>query len=344
MQKEIIRNDDLLDEKGHLKEKGYAKSLLLSYSRKAIKACPFRIKEWDYYLVYNRSCGIALTIADNSYMGMISATILDFTKPKEVTNSVMTFMPMGKFKMPSSSAFGNTIFKNKNVHMEFTHEVDGNRKLFLQWKEFADGDDLNVNIFLNKEPRESMVIATPFKRKKQFYYNQKIVGFRCDGYATWGDIEGDFTEENSVGILDWGRGVWPYKNTWYWSAAAGEVDGQEFGFNLGYGFGDTSNATENVLFYDGLVHKLEDVHFEIQKDDEGNEIYTRPWIITSSDHRVNLKFYPIIDRHSNASAVVVSSNQHQVFGKFTGNVVLDNGSMLEIHDFMGFAEKVVNKW
>ena len=59
---------------------------------------------------------------------------------------------------------------------------------------------------------------------------------------------------------------------------------------------------------------------------------------------MNLKFYPVIDRHSNAKAVVVSSNQHQVFGKFTGTVLLDNGTPVEIHDFMGFAEKVVNKW
>ncbi|MCY1039564.1 DUF2804 family protein, partial [Staphylococcus nepalensis] len=35
-------------------------------------------------------------------------------------------------------------------------------------------------------------------------------------------------------------------------------------------------------------------------------------------------------------------NQHQVFGKFYGKVTLDDGTIIEITDFMGFAEKVEN--
>ena len=38
------------------------------------------------------------------------------------------------------------------------------------------------------------------------------------------------------------------------------------------------------------------------------------------------------------------SDQHQVFGKFSGSVILDDGSKLEIKDLLGFAEKVRNKW
>ena len=47
--------------------------------------------------------------------------------------------------------------------------------------------------------------------------------------------------------MDWGRGVWTYHNTWYWSSASGELDGVPFGWNLGYGFGDTAAATELIL-------------------------------------------------------------------------------------------------
>ena len=53
----------------------------------------------------------------------------------------------------------------------------------------------------------------------------------------------NFDSKDTFAILDWGRGVWTYKNTWYWSSATGEIDGVPFGFNLGYGFGDTSKAT-----------------------------------------------------------------------------------------------------
>ena len=34
------------------------------------------------------------------------------------------------------------------------------------------------------------------------------------------------------------------------------MDGVPFGWNIGYGFGDNSVATENMLFYEGKAHKL----------------------------------------------------------------------------------------
>ena len=54
--------------------------------------------------------------------------------------------------------------------------------------------------------------------------------------------------------------------------------GKPFGFNIGYGFGSTSAATENILFYDGKAHKLDDVTFHIPADD-----YCKPWTFSSSD-------------------------------------------------------------
>ena len=79
MQHEILEEKALLNEYGELSECGYSKKMLLKYDRKSIKANKLRIKEWDYYLIYNDKFGLALTVADNSYMGLYSATFLDFT-------------------------------------------------------------------------------------------------------------------------------------------------------------------------------------------------------------------------------------------------------------------------
>ncbi|HBR34735.1 MAG TPA: hypothetical protein DD734_08875 [Firmicutes bacterium] len=35
---------------------------------------------------------------------------------------------------------------------------------------------------------------------------------------------------------------------------------------------------------------------------------------------------------------------HQVFGKFTGKAVLDDGQVIEVKDVMAFAEYAVNRW
>lgn len=73
MQNEITKKSPLLDKNGRLLQKGYSKTMLLEYDRKAIKASPLRIKEWDYYLIMNDDFAVALTVADNSYMGLMSA-------------------------------------------------------------------------------------------------------------------------------------------------------------------------------------------------------------------------------------------------------------------------------
>ncbi|MEG0320159.1 MAG: DUF2804 family protein, partial [Niameybacter sp.] len=67
MQREIGTRGKLLNEQGKLNEVGYATSLVLEYSREDIQASKWRIKEWDYYLMMNKSYGAALTIADNGY-------------------------------------------------------------------------------------------------------------------------------------------------------------------------------------------------------------------------------------------------------------------------------------
>ncbi|HWQ57594.1 MAG TPA: DUF2804 family protein, partial [Clostridia bacterium] len=85
MQHEITKSAPLLDAKGNVAEPGWARSLFSVYRRADIKANSLRIKEWDYYIVNDGSCGVAFTIADNSYMGLISASILDFAKPWEKT-------------------------------------------------------------------------------------------------------------------------------------------------------------------------------------------------------------------------------------------------------------------
>ena len=98
-----------------------------------------------------------------------------------------------------------------------------------------------------------------------------------------------------------------------------------------------------MLFYDGVAHKLEEVTFHIPQNN-GIFDYLSPWRFTSSDGRFEMDFIPILDRKDHTSVIVISSDQHQVFGLFTGKAVLDDGTTIVLKDFLGFAERVENKW
>ena len=339
MQHEITRAMPLLDQQGNLTEPGYAKKLLPVYRRADIRAGKSRIKEWDYYLINNGRFALALTIADNSYMGLDSISLLDFDERWEITKSPMSLFPFGRVHLPESSAAGSVRHSGKGYSISFENDGKGRRVLTASMERFGVAGALSAEVELFDEPEESMVIATPFDKPAHFYFNQKINCLRARGQVRYGQRVYTFDPADSFAVLDWGRGVWTYHNTWYWGSASGEVDGVPFGFNIGYGFGDTSAATENVLFYDGKVHKLDDITFHIPQSS-----YMEPWRFSSSDGRFEMDFVPVLDRAAKIDFKVLVSDQHQVFGRMSGKAILDDGTVLEIKDVLCFAEKVHNRY
>ena len=344
MQKELTNAGPLLNERGELCEAGYARRLIKAYARRAIKAAAHRIKEWDYYLIMNGRWGVALTIDDNSYMGLLGFSLLDFSRPWEHTCNIIYPFPGGKTGFPASSAEGDVAVKRKNADFCFKVLPDGTRKLTAWVQNFMNKKPSAAEFTLTEEPEDSMVIVTPFAEdKKTFYYNQKINCMRAAGRVEFDGQVIEFDPEESYATLDWGRGVWTYKNTWYWGSGNGTVEGRPFGFNIGYGFGDTSAASENMLFYDGTAHKLEQLTFLIPQKD-GKDDFMSPWKFTSSDGRFEMDFTPVLDRASCTNVGIICSDQHQVFGYFNGTARLDDGRVVKIENLLGFAEKVYNKW
>ena len=341
MQHEILSARPLLDKAGNLAEPGFAKKLLPIYRRAQVKASPLRLKEWDYYLVNNGRFALALTVADNGYMGMDSISLLNLEEGWEITTSPMSLLPLGKTGLPETSVRGDTHHAGKNHSLTFRNPGDGSRTLIAQMKKFGPAGSLYARVELTEEPEESMVICTPFPKPAHFYFNQKINCMRARGEVLYDGRTYTFDPEDSFAVLDWGRGVWTYHNTWYWGSASGAVGGVPFGFNIGYGFGDCSAASENMLFYGGKAHKLSQVRFHIPG---GEKDFLSPWTFDSDDGRFQMDFVPVLDRASCTDLKLIKSDQHQVFGRFTGTAVLDDGTVLQIRDFPGFAEKVENKW
>ena len=180
MQHEITASAPLLDEKGNLREPGYAKRLLPIYRRADIKAPAARIKEWDYYLVANDHFAVALTIADNGYMGLDSVSFLQFDEGWQMTRSPMRAFPMGRTGLPETSAAGDTASSGKRHALVFRH-VPGGRELTFRMEDFLNRDTIEGHLLLTQEPEESMVICTPFDKPGHFYYNQKINCMRAAG-------------------------------------------------------------------------------------------------------------------------------------------------------------------
>lgn len=336
-----LTHGPLLDKNGNLVEAGYSYELCKEYSRKQIKGLKTRIKEWDYYYFGDNEYGIAVTIDDNSYMGLGSTSILDFTNKSHKNKAEMFWLPFGKVNMPETSVTGSVKVEGKNYFVNFINEA-GKRHISAKFINFHKKRDLIIEVDLELTTPHSMVIATPFKKKRHFYYNQKINLLKVTGYFKFGELTHSFNDD-AYGVLDWGRGIWTYSNTWYWSSLNVKQGDDLIGWNLGYGFGDTSKATENMLFVNKDVYKLKDIKFNIPQNSKGKDDFLRDWKITSENNDVNITFTPIIDRHDQTNAIVIEQNAHQVFGYFNGAIKVDD-KIFEIKNALGFAEKVKNRW
>jgi len=329
----------LFNASGSLANPGYATEPLYTYDRKQIKASAWQIKEWDYYCTLNEKYGFACVIADLGYSAMISATFLDFVKGVSYKKTKLLWFVFGKLKLPPSSLAGNISYHGGGYDFDFIRNGD-ERLINIKIKKFLTNADLDCNLQIKDPKDDSMVIVTPWKENPlAFYDNQKINCLPTEGVVTIGDQEYRFSENTDFSVLDWGRGVWTYKNTWHWGSLSGLVNGVRFGMNLGYGFGDTTKATENMIFYDGVAHKLDQVTFQIAEPD-----FLQPWRFTDNEGRLDMIMEPLLDRQDTMNLGIIKNLGHQVFGKISGSFILDDNRKVEFKDVIGFAEKITNHY
>jgi len=343
VQHKIIKKQPLLKEDGTLTEEGWSTKLLLEYDRSKIKAPWWRIKEWDYYYILDaeKNYGLTCTMADMGYVGLFAVVWLDFKEKKYTQLEKLILLPRRKIGFASDSSSGITSFRSKKLSITYNYALP-TRKITISAPSFQcfDGEKgLEAEIELTQaKDLESMVIATSWKEnRKAFYYNQKINCMPAKGTVSIGTKRYTFTPESSMGGFDWGRGRWTYKNRWYWGSASGRLDNVPFGWNIGYGFSDRTPASENMIFYDGKAHKLDQVTIQMDSSD-----YLKPWRFTSNDDRFEMSFEPLVDRRSNVNFLFIKSIQHQVFGHCTGQVTLNDGTKLKVDKFLCLLEDFVN--
>ena len=346
MQTEIRQVQALLDKKGHIIQEGWARHPYWKYDRSMVKGGALAIKEWDYYAVINQQQGYAVTatISDLGYAALFALSYIDFNAAKVSQADALTFFPRGSIGLaPSSTEDSQVSWANKKLRIAFIKRgLQRHIMVACPTLVLPDGTvGLDYDITLTQaDPSESLNIATSWKQqRKAFYLNEKINCLKATGTIRRGMETESLLLGEAWGVLDWGRGRWTYQNTWYWASVSGLHENVPFGLNLGYGFSDRTPASENAILYNNCIHKLGEVSFHFN-----HENLLDPWTMHDEEGRLDLVFEPCVDRSSNTNFLIIKSNQHQVFGYFSGNCTLDDGTKLQINRLAGFAEQVYNRW
>lgn len=315
--------------------RGYSTHMNFVYDKKAAKCSA--LKEWDFYQILCGDYVLQMTMGHVSYCGQLSANLFNIRTGQRRSFSKMVFNTDKLHrKMGTNPEQPNLLqWFDKRTKMQF-ETTPRYRRLTLS---SVKGNDIcaEVDVVLtNASPKkDKMVIATPFEKPNFWYLNYKENCFVAKGYCRINDLEVNI--ENGFGVLDWGRGVWPRKHSWIWGNGGTVVDGKHFGFNIGWGFGDTSQATENMFFFDNVAYKLSNVHCTELEDG----------VLRYADDEKNFVFEvtPIFDNFTETKVFpMVHNTCHQVFGQWQGTVTFPNGTKMKIPPFVAFCEHAVNKW
>lgn len=339
-QNEITKPTKLLDSRGNVANPGWCRKGLYIYSRDDIKANESRIKEWNFYQISDERYTVQLTFTDISIGGGVTFVIFDRTTGERFEASKILFFTRGNMGLPEYDDVDHTL-QYKTTGFDCRIEVIGNDRhitLDAVTKKGRMVADITVAV---PERNEYLEMAVPFKEKKHFYLNKKMNCMNSSGFVKVGKRTMTLNSKNAFCVLDWGRGVWPHKCAWVWGNGSCFLpDGRLFGFEIGWGFGEMDNFTENCLFCDGRANKIGQVKLNYDPENLMDE-----WIFSSDDGRFNLTMVPEYDNHTKTGVPsLVGMECHQVHGKFSGTVVLDSGEVLRIKNMLAFCEICCNRW
>ena len=353
-QNEIKVKTDLLDKKGYVLEPGWARhNSLINYNREDVSANKLRIKEWDFYQVCDGRYMTQFTIANISMAEAGCITITDITNGKLVLCAAMAHIyTVNRFPMPRSSDEASDISRNYG-YFKMDANYDGKAVRHLKASGIALwplGKKFELDYVIDGPvENESISISIPWKKadakgskklKDHFFFTNKINCMPVTGHVKVGRKNIEFSPENTFAVLDWGRGVWAHKIHWFWGNGTTRYNDKLLGFEVTYGFGDDSDATETALFYDGVAQKLGKVTIDYDEKHPGKH----PWVFHEENGRFEMTMEPTYDNALWFDLGIVGAHNHQCHGKWSGTVTLDDGTKITLKDEYAFCESVNLKW
>ncbi|WP_017602711.1 DUF2804 domain-containing protein [Nocardiopsis alkaliphila] len=299
-----------------------------------------RTKRWEYWLVSTPTHHIAITVADIDYLALTSVYLLDHpgtpghTPKVELTRTVLRPLGQGVHLPPSLGS--GPVGALGPIRARITDEPGGTR---LRFSCATEHGPLNADLFVElPQNHQTMSVVIPWSPTR-FQYTSKHTARPASGTVRLGEHTYDFTD--AWGVLDHGRGRWPYDTHWNWGAASGHTDHHTVGLQFGGQWTQGTGLTENALCVDGHLTKIGQ---ELAWDYDPEDLLA-PWHLhTPGSDQVDVVFTPFHERADLTDIGVIVNDTHQCFGHYQGTVRTDEGTTIQVDHLPGFAEQVHMRW
>ncbi len=299
-----------------------------------------RTKRWDYWAIVTDELTVALTYADLDYLGVVSVYWVDLATGRDGGREVTVPFARG-LDLPDVPGGTPLCFRHHHLGVEVADDATGSW-LTARWREpDASLGRLDARV-TQPTGHQSVNVVIPWSETR-FQYTSKQQARPATGELVVGDDRWPLGAGGSHawGVLDVGRGRWPYRTRWNWGAGAGTaVDGRTVGLQVGGIWTVGTGATENGVIVDGEVVKIGE-ELDWRYDERAP---MEPWQVRSTDGALDVRLLPRHLRHARTEALMVRSEMRQVFGSWSGHVPTPQGGRVAVDRLAGFVERSDSRW
>ncbi len=303
-----------------------------------------RNKRWDYWCVLCPGFAIAITYADVDYLGLATVWWVDLETGTTGGHEATLSFARG-VGLPDRPGSEPLRYRGRKSSVEISDDSDGT-SISASWTE-ADGQrallDLRIDL---PAGHESLNVVIPWSARR-FQYTSKHQARPAFGTLTIGRQVrsiGPTDEEPSAvawGVLDVGRGRWPYRTRWNWGGGAGRTAaGRVIGLQFGGKWTEGTGFTENGVIVDGRLTKIGQ---ELEWIYDWEHPMGR-WRVRHRDGSLDVTLAPTFDRHTKLNALILATEVHQVFGTWSGHITDEHGERHQFTSLLGFAEESRSRW
>ncbi|HNT55461.1 MAG TPA: DUF2804 domain-containing protein [Anaerolineaceae bacterium] len=296
-----------------------------------------RKKRWNYWCVTSPDCLFSATISHIDYLGMAFIYFLDFNTLAFAEQTIA--VPLGRgFTLPPTVT-GRVAYQHQKLQLSFDDQ--GDRIALQAASQDLGGKSLTTTLDIHRPAGHETLNAVIPWDADHFQFTSKQNCLPVSGSLTYQQQTYHFSPESAFACLDYGRGIWPYASSWNWASFSTRQNGRTIGVNLGAKWTDGTGMTENGLAIDGRLTKLsEKVDFIY---DSSN--WMAPWRLETHDsERVRLVFTPFFERVARTDALILTSEVHQMIGRFDGTLITAAGETVTVSAAVGWAEDHHARW
>lgn len=301
---------------------------------------PGRKKRWDYWSIQAGDLVITGVVAHLDFMGTSDVWWVDLSDGTEGGRGCGA--PGGRgFELPDVPGSVPLVIESKNYRFTMADDRMGNTSIEAEWTE-KSGATASLSATIEMPTgQETLNVVIPWS-ETVYQFTSKHQARPAHGVLTIGDRRRAFGDATDAwGVIDIGRGRWPYRTTWNWGGGAGRsVDGAVVGLQLGGKWTEGTGYTENGVFVNGRLSK-------IGRELEWTYDWSSPmdsWHVVDPGGQIDAVLTPRHDKYGLIDAKLIRRETHQVFGTWSGFIVDDDGGRHEFEGLQGFAEESRARW